>query len=646
MNRTTLENMSWAMAEVYGAVTDQILINLAHYFPYIKDSEEVGGSFEYQARMLAQMGQVNKETIGIILKNLGWADEALRNALETAIVEALKTEEPKLRQAAKKGLISGHGETPADVSTNQMQAFTAYYRQSADKLNLVNTVMLESTQAAYTATVSDVVNKIQRSQSILNTATGEVVTGASAYNSAVRSAVKKMVDNGLTGFIDHGGHKWSPEAYVAMDVRTTMFNTARAATWEREEQYGVDTYQVSSHNGARPLCYPWQGKVISRSDWVRDITDLDGNTVHVYAQSETSYGEPAGLFGINCGHYPMTFIPGFSTLKGEPQDPEENKKTYAESQQQRALERKLREERRDLAVMKAQGAPEAEIKAQQARVKQASQDVQDFCDETGRARKRSREGAPINAKFPPEGSYDPKEFPTEQRNRMQEFFTGNNQPIQTEIQTGFIPAKSIDEAIKRAERGGVKYARFEGMNLERVNNAIEALETLPQNARPVAIANGKDISTLTGRPLGRKADQWYGVTYDYRLFGIRTMQLGYAPDPDGGVLVGLNTQKFKTLEQLTRAKEAEQAKYRAKTGRDWFFNIDGKASAFHEMGHVYADYNGLPNGWNELSERWATESGADMLKKPEEAFAEAWGAYYSKIRKLPSYIEDVIKGLK
>ena len=98
----------------------------------------------------------------------------------------------------------------------------------------------------------------------------------------------------------------------------------------------------------------------------------------------------------------MVFIPGFSTMKGEPQDPEENEKTYAESQQQRALERKLREERRDLAVMKAQGAPEAEIKAQQARVKQASKDIDDFCDSTGRSRKRSREGAPVRATWPTE----------------------------------------------------------------------------------------------------------------------------------------------------------------------------------------------------------------------------------------------------
>ena len=96
----------------------------------------------------------------------------------------------------------------------------------------------------------------------------------------------------------------------------------------------------------------------------------------------------------------MVFIPGFSTLKGEPQDPEENEKTYAESQQQRALERKLREERRDLAIMKAQGAPESEIKEQQARVKKASQDIDDFCEETGRARKKQREYTPVHATWP------------------------------------------------------------------------------------------------------------------------------------------------------------------------------------------------------------------------------------------------------
>jgi len=398
MRPAFLDEMSWSMAEVYGAVTDRILINLAKYFPYIKQGGEPLELFEYQARMLAQMGKVNRETEDIILQSLDGADAALRGALETAILEALKSEEPALRKAAEQGLLGSF--IPPEVAPGQMQAFKSYYAQSADKLNLVNTVMLESTQAAYTATVSDVVNRMQRTQSIMNVAAGEVVTGVSSWNTAMHDAVQKMVANGLTGFIDHGGHHWSPEAYVAMDIRTTMFNTARAAVWERNDAYGNDLYQVSSHNGARPLCYPWQGKVISRNDLERDVVDLYGDTVHVYPQSATSYGEAAGLFGVNCKHYPMAFIPSFSTIKGEPQDEEENALAYEQSQQQRELERKLRYERRDLATMKAQGANADAIKKQQEKVNRANDDLDEFCDRTGRHRRKNREYTPINATFP------------------------------------------------------------------------------------------------------------------------------------------------------------------------------------------------------------------------------------------------------
>lgn len=400
MRPSFLDDMAWSMAEVYGAVTDRILINLAKYFPMISQGGEVLDDFNYQAKMLAQMGQVNRETIAIIAQSLGGADEALKGTIEAAIIEALKKEEPQLRKAAEAGLLRG----AVEVSPNQLQAFRAYYQQAADKLNLVNTVMLESTQAAYTATVADVAQRIQRSQSYLNIAAGEVVTGVSSYNSAMHDAVQKMVKNGLTGFIDHGGHRWSPEAYVAMDIRTTLFNTSRAAIWERNQQYGNDLYQVSTHNGARPLCYPWQGKVISTSGRTGMTEDLDGNKIAIHAESEIeSFRYGGGLFGINCGHYPMTFIPGFSTIKGEPQDPEENAKTYAESQQQRALERKLREEKRDLEVMKAQGASPEEIKAQRERVRNADADIDQFCQDTGRARRKDREKAPVRAEWPDAG---------------------------------------------------------------------------------------------------------------------------------------------------------------------------------------------------------------------------------------------------
>ena len=402
MNPRFIDDMSWRMGEVYAAVTDRILINLARHFKYIANGASPGSGWEYQIKKLAEMGKVTKETEAIILESMAGGDQALQEILEETIRQSLKKVDKPLREAAERGLLMGEGFIPPEVSPGQMQAFTAFYRQSADKLNLVNTVMLESTQNAYQGTVADIANKINATQGILNTATGEVVTGVTPINQAIRDSVQKMVDNGLTGFIDSAGHHWSPEAYVTMDIRTTMANTGRAAIFEQMDEFGDDLYMVSWHDGARPLCYPWQGKVISKTDNSREVKDLDGNEVHVYKQSETSYGEAAGLFGINCKHYPIPFVPGYTQLREPVQNEEENAKDYEESQKQRALERKYRYEKRDLAVLKAQGAGEEEIKAQRARVSNARKNLNDFCEETGRARRSGRERTPIKAEWPDE----------------------------------------------------------------------------------------------------------------------------------------------------------------------------------------------------------------------------------------------------
>ena len=402
MNPRMIEEMGWSMGEVYAAVTDRILINLARHFQYISEGAKPSGAWDYQVRKLAELGQVTRETEAIILQSMKGGDQALANLLEDTIRESLKPVEKPLRDAAEKGLLLGEGFLPPEVSPMMTQTFRAYYQQAAEKMNLVNTVMLESTQEAYRSTVADIAFRMERTRAILNEATGEVVTGVSSLNKAVRDGVQKMVENGITGFVDAGNHHWSPEAYVTMDIRTTLANTARAAVTEEMERFGCDLFCVSWHDGARPLCYPWQGKVISESGWTGEVEDLDGNRVHVYALSETTYGEPAGLFGINCGHYKIPFIPGYSKARQPEQNEKQNAKEYEESQQQRALERKLRYEKRDLQVLKAQNASEEEIKAQRLRVKNARTELNDFCEETGRARRSAREQTPIKAEWPDE----------------------------------------------------------------------------------------------------------------------------------------------------------------------------------------------------------------------------------------------------
>ena len=432
-NPDFLDVLGEEMGRVYEACHDRLLVNLARHFMFLLPGEQPGGAFEYQARKLQEFGQVTRESAQIIREMMRGADPALADCLEAAIVDALEDVEPGLRKAAEAGELP---EAPGEVSPRAMAAFERYYQQSADKLNLVNTVMLESTGDAYRETVADITAKMQRAQTIVNAAAGEVATGVESFNTALKEATRKLVETGITGFVAHGytdkdgvyheGAHWRPETYVAMDMRTTFHNVSRAAFWDRNEEYGNDLYLVSQHPGARPLCYPWQCEVISRADNARDVTDGAGNTVHVYAQSETSYGEPAGLFGINCGHHPELFIPGATMVPAVRQNEAENAKQYAESQKQRGLEREFRKARLDADVAKAQGDA-AGLKIAREKLKAADEKLNSFEKETGRRRRREREYAPVSAKWPePKGT-----GPTAVRDALRDYF--GNGGIQSDL---------------------------------------------------------------------------------------------------------------------------------------------------------------------------------------------------------------------
>jgi hypothetical protein len=139
--------------------------------------------------------------------------------------------------------------------------------------------------------------------------------------------------------------------------------------------------------------------------------------VQVWAQNETSYGEPAGLFGINCGHHPELFVPGATMVPELRQDEEENAKAYALSQKQRALEREFRAARLDVAVAREQGDAEG-LKKARARLKDADARLDRFEAETGRRRRREREYAPVKATWPePTG-----EGSTAVRDALREYF--------------------------------------------------------------------------------------------------------------------------------------------------------------------------------------------------------------------------------
>lgn len=187
---------------------------------------------------------------------------------------------------------------------------------------------------------------------------------------------------GIPAFVDKSGREWSPEAYVNMDIRATVKNTALEAQFSTMDSLGQDVFEVSSHPGSRPKCRPWQGKLISRSGKTTEITDINGRKHKVIPLSQTSFGEPDGLFGINCGHRPRGVSDGLFRKSSVEYDDEEDKALYNKICKQRELERRVRKSKTEADMLEAAGDTEG---AKEVRRKMAEQNkaLKSYCEGNG-----------------------------------------------------------------------------------------------------------------------------------------------------------------------------------------------------------------------------------------------------------------------
>lgn len=381
-------HLSEPLEFIYQQIVDSLLINIAKHFNTGKNLP----TQLWQLKKLAEVGQVSKESAKIIADNIGQNTVLIAAALQQAVIMATKDSEPELQKAVKLGFLDGPSGNPL-VSENIKNVLLAYESQAQEKMNLVNTTMLESTLDQFRKVIFNTVaieQKLSKVQNVLNVSAGKVATGVSSRTQALREALSKLSDEGITGFYDKSGRKWSPEAYVNMDIRTTVHNTSIEAAKTRQQEFGTDIFRVSRHSGARPLCYPYQGRYFSWSNKSGTFTDGEGKQHRYYPISSTSYGKPAGLFGINCGHTPITVIPGVSIPRDrEPQNKEENDRVYTESQQQRKLERDVRYAKRKAAMLEKAGDKEG-FEKEALKIKNKQAEYNAFCKTTGRTKRLDR----------------------------------------------------------------------------------------------------------------------------------------------------------------------------------------------------------------------------------------------------------------
>lgn len=626
---TALEalNLAAPIADAYTSIEERLLVRIARQLS-LNDDHQLNEVSKWQLKQLAKHGTLRQDAHKIIAAGTRGIPGDVADTVRKAIDDTL----------AEDG-IQGmwHNQQFAESAAN---AVKHYRNQAKNVYNQVNTVMKYKAESTFVRAVNSVADKWTQEQrreqseiankqdvlNILNSNTAAVVSGAESRTKAVRTTIHEMAQKGIPAFVDKSGREWSPEAYVNMDIRATVKNTALEAEFSTMDNLGQDVFEVSSHPGSRPKCRPWQGKLISRSGKTTEITDINGRKHKVIPLSQTSFGEPDGLFGINCGHRPRGVSDGLFRNSAVEYEDTEDKELYNKVCKQRELERKVRKSKTEADMLEAAGDTEGAKQVRQ-RVTEQNKALQSYCDSNGLKYRSDRVRTYGNVK------------PDADSARRKAMAAEMNKPQTVTSASSFVPAKTVQEAQEYAQKLGVKYADYSKFTTERANNLNMAISTLPDDSAPVLVTDLQKYTKVTGAPLGRAQNNAYAVTVAPYEINLSAVNIN-APSIEGSgeAIVALNTRSFKSIDSLTKTKQEVNEKYVQRYGHGWHFNTDGAVTDFHECGHVYQNKYGLPTAFGADAARWQRETGLGILKSTNEAWAEAYGAYYTHREDLPDYI--------
>jgi hypothetical protein len=197
---------------------------------------------------------------------------------------------------------------------------------------------------------------------------------------AQHEAYRKLVREGITGYVDSKGRNWELSAYVEMATRTAAERAFNVSHLDRMQALGLDLFTVPDDGHPCPLCQPWQGKILSVAPDSR-------------ADATIAEATAAGLFHPRCRHVLVGYVPGVTEIPAANPWTDEDARRYDESQTQRRLEREIRAAKREEA---AAFTPEMRSQAQFA-VRRAQARMRDFIEQTGRVRNRRREQLNLGA---------------------------------------------------------------------------------------------------------------------------------------------------------------------------------------------------------------------------------------------------------
>lgn len=384
----SLDELQEQIERIYIDMENELLLNIAKKISEGKpmeidkwDAENnqplygIGNVNEWQLQKLKELNGLNEKNAEIIAKYSETTIEEVEKVFDRAKEIGMTRDETLLEKGVRLGILNEINPITEEMAVRGIIGHAI--EEVLTTFNKQNNSLLASAGDEY----RDIVNKVS----------SQVLAGTKTTAKAMQETVSQLAEKGLTGFTARNGARWSPEAYTKMVIRSNTQNTINSIQDERIRLSGGDYIEVSSHLGARPLCSQDQGQVFSLSGNTNSIEDLDGSRVKVRAWSSSTYGKPAGIFGINCGHSRYMFVPGLSKKREMDFTKKENDEAYVEKQRQRQYERAIRNKKREIAMLKQTGAEPSYIKRKQNSLSNTRKEYLEFLNKTGRTRITSNE---------------------------------------------------------------------------------------------------------------------------------------------------------------------------------------------------------------------------------------------------------------
>ena len=281
------------------------------------------GTDEWQAWVLKQAGGNLDEIQKALAKSTGKSQQEIAKIFKDSGIQAAKAD-------AEAAAVTFSG-----LSPRMMAIITDAYERTAGEISNITRTTAGATNQAFIGICDDAYWKVR--------------TGAQSYTAAMLEGVKALGQ--VQPIVRYpSGHKDTLEVAVLRCIRTGVAQSSGNMTIQQCKDMGWNHVLVSQHLGARvsdtdPIAdhAGWQGKVYC-------IAGKDAQFDNLL--DATGYPEnPLGLCGYNCRHSFTPFLPGVSRNNNKPIDTEANRRAYELSQTQRAMERRIRAQKRKCAAL-------------------------------------------------------------------------------------------------------------------------------------------------------------------------------------------------------------------------------------------------------------------------------------------------------